>query len=149
MKRITAVILILIIVLLTLSACSPQSKGETAINDIVKYCNEERTKAGLPELTLDEALCDAAQIRAGETATGGNFAHIRPDGSGCFTVIRADYNYAGENLAKGEPDGKKIVKAWMDSEPHRKNVLTSEYAKIGIAYTEADGVYYWAALFTD
>ncbi len=149
MKRISAITAILIIIVILLSACSSQSKGETAINDIVKYCNQERAKAGLPEITLDRDLCDAAQLRAGEIATDGNFAHIRPDGSGCFTALKTDYNYAGENLAKGEPDGRKIVQAWMDSEPHRKNVLTPEYAKTGIAYTEVDGVYYWAALFTD
>lgn len=149
MKKAIAIALSIIIIVFLFCSCQNQSKGEAAVLDIVKYCNEERTTAGLGGLTLDSSLSEAAQVRAGEITTDENFAHVRPDGSGCFTVLRTDYIYAGENLAKGEPDGKKIVKAWMDSEPHRKNVLTPEYNKIGLAYTEVDGVYYWAAIFTD
>ena len=148
MKR-TVFIFFVFVILVTLCSCASKPTEETAINDIVKYCNAERKSAGLAELTLDEELSNAALVRAGEIISDGNFAHVRPDGSGCFTVIRTAYTHAGENLAKGEPDGRKIVEAWMNSEAHRKNVLTPEFTRIGLAYTEVDGVYYWAALFTD
>lgn len=138
-----------VFVLLLLCSCSAQDKAEAAVKDILKYCNEERGRENLPELKLDSEMCDSALIRATEIAKTDKLEHTRPDSSGCFTVLTVSYTKAGENLAKGKTDGEELVKAWMKSELHRKNIMDSDFSRAGIAYSEKDGEYYWVMLFCD
>lgn len=42
----------------------------------------------------------------------------------------------GENLAKGQLSVKQVVKDWMDSPNHRKNLLRPEFEEIGIGLYE-------------
>jgi uncharacterized protein YkwD len=38
----------------------------------------------------------------------------------------------GENIAVGQLTPKEVMKDWMNSPGHRKNILHSEFAEIGI-----------------
>lgn len=111
----------------------------------------------LGELTLDEALCKAAAIRAEEIVK--SFSHTRPNGSSCFTVLKEcgiSYTSPGENIAAGTnaSTGESAFKMWKeDGEPysgqgHRRNML-GNFTKIGIAYTYAPDSkykYYWVMI---
>jgi uncharacterized protein YkwD len=75
-----------------------------------------------------------------------------PFGSGSFMAVYAlvsgrtktpfqrilaagyDYRYAGENIAEADRDfaAKVIVKDWMESENHRKNILYPKFTEIGV-----------------
>lgn len=133
---------------LFLCSCSAESVTEKTVSGILSLCNSEREKLGLNSLVLDSALSEAALIRADEITTDGNFRHIRPDGSGCFTVIRGEYSYAGENLAKGEADAGRIVSAWMASPDHKANIIKPEFTSAGIAVINSGDTYYIVMLFS-
>ncbi len=117
--------------------------------EVIKLSNEERSKAGLPPLAYDSKLAAAANKRAEEIAEV--FAHTRPDGTDCFTVLD-EYGIkiwaAGENIAGYYSDPEEVVEAWMNSQGHRENILDSYFSHIGVGvYEDDDGCLYWVQIF--
>ena len=64
---------------------------------------------------------------------------------------KVGYNspWIGENIAAGEAFfPKEVVQCWMDSKPHRENILTKEYVYIGIGAARSDkGEVYYTQVF--
>lgn len=121
---------------------------ENFAEKMLELVNAERSEAGLSALTLDDDLCRAAQVRAGETAE--SFSHTRPDGRDCFSVLD-DYNIshycAAENIARGSSTAEGAMRQWMNSPGHRSNILYPSVGKLGVGYDEATNS--WVQLFTD
>ena len=113
----------------------------------------------LSALTLDEELCKAAQIRADEIVK--SFSHTRPNGKDCFTVLddlSISHGTAGENIAAGHQSGEQTFLQWKEDDKdyagqgHRRNILGTNYKRIGIAYTYAANStyrYYWVMILTN
>ena len=64
-------------------ANTPENKPEadkelTFAEQVVELVNQERTKAGLNAVTLDQNIASAALVRAKEIET--SFSHTRPNG---------------------------------------------------------------------
>ena len=122
-------------------------------SEVTKYVNIERENVGLQPLELDENLCRVANMRAVEIVQ--SFSHERPDGTSWYTLLREEnipYHIAGENIAAGFATPEKVVNAWMKSEGHRANILSSDFKKIGIGFYYEDGTVfknYWDQIFTD
>jgi len=113
---------------------------------VLYYTNQERAKAGLSKLGTMTALDAAAQVRAKEIVS--QFAHTRPNGSSCFTVLSGiSYSSAGENIAMGQPDAKSVVTAWMNSPGHRANILNAKFTKLGVGVYKVNGTMYWSQEF--
>lgn len=103
---------------------------------LLELVNEQRTKSGVPALSLSSELNQAAIGKAGDMFAKNYWAHISPTGETPWTFItRAGYRYiyAGENLAKSFNTSEEVVAAWMNSPTHRANILKSEYSEIGFA----------------
>ncbi len=131
--------------MLSFTSCGNSEKPfET---EMLNAVNEERLKNGLSELTLNTELCENAQVRAEEISSEDAISHVRPDGSGCFTVLTVDYSAAGENLAKGQETPEEAVENWMNSEAHRENILSDKFSQAGFACYESGGTKYWVQLF--
>ncbi|MDO5142922.1 MAG: CAP domain-containing protein [Eubacteriales bacterium] len=116
---------------------------------VVALVNGERAKQGLPALTVDAQVQQAAQVRAGELVR--SFAHTRPNGASFSTALTAAgvvYRTAGENIAYGQSSPQQVMQAWMGSSGHRANILNARYTTIGVGYIVVDGTAYWAQLFT-
>lgn len=134
----------------------PQNKpqedaSETSFaRQVVVLVNAERKKAGLSEVTLDEKVEAAALVRAKETER--SFSHTRPNGSSFSTALKeqgVSYRGSGENIAWGQKTPEDVMKAWMNSEGHRANILNARFTKIGVGYYQnAKGTNYWTQLFT-
>ncbi len=134
--------------------------NEFRTGDEAFYLNKDNTTTTslvgqLEELTLDEGLCRAAQIRAKEIVS--NFSHTRPDGTSCSTVFAEcslSFGAKGENIAAGTASstGRAAFTQWkednedFDGQGHRRNML-GNFTHIGIAYVYAPSSrykYYWA-----
>ena len=118
--------------------------------EVIRLVNEERAEYGLPALTTTDALTAAAAKRAEEIS--GDYGHDRPDGSSCFTVLPEfgiRYETAGENIAAGQKTPAQVVRAWMNSEGHRNNILNPDFTQIGVGYTYTGRGYrhFWAQTF--
>lgn len=124
------------------------------MNQVLELVNQARAEAGAAPLTLDPALCSAAQVRAAECVT--TFSHTRPDGTSYKTAVAEAgvvSDYIGENVATGQKTVEKVMQSWLNSEGHRTNILNPNYTKIGIGSALNVGSRYkgysWAQLFTD
>ena len=99
--------------------------------EVVRLVNAERAKYGLAALTQDDGAQNVARVRAKEIVQ--SFSHTRPDGRTCFTAasdLGVTYRSAGENIAYGYATPAQVVNGWMNSEGHRKNILSAVYTKI-------------------
>lgn len=116
---------------------------------VAALVNAARAEYGLPALTVDAKVQQAAQVRARESAQ--SFSHTRPDGSSFSTALTeagVSYTRSGENIAYGQTTPQQVVQAWMDSAGHRANILDAGFTHIGVGYAVVDGTAYWAQLFT-
>lgn len=110
-----------------------------ASQDLLNITNQERQAAGLPSLTLNDELSQAAAGKAEDMMTNNYWAHISPSGVTPWQFItNAGYHYtsAGENLARGFTTSSDVTNAWMASPEHRANVLSKNYQEVGFAVRE-------------
>jgi uncharacterized protein YkwD len=127
------------------------SPGQMALADAraTTLCllNEERTSRGLRPLREHVALRSAAQSYAELMDEHNFFAHVSPGGSTMVDRLRRGTSYlrdgrswvVGENLAWGASGAEtpaRIVRAWMRSPGHRKNILNGRFRDIGIGITD-------------
>ncbi|MEH7115961.1 CAP domain-containing protein [Neobacillus vireti] len=115
---------------------------------VVDLTNQERAKNGLQALKVDPALSKMAHEKARDMSANNYFSHTSPTYGSPFDMMKKygiTYNYAGENIAMGQQTPEEVVKAWMNSEGHRKNILSPNFNYIGVGY-DAQGNY-WAQDF--
>ena len=128
---------------------SSDKEFNTAYEDeVIRLVNAERAKYGLSALKKDDGAVSAAHIRAKEIVQ--SFSHTRPNGTSCFTAakeIGVSYKTAGENIAYGYATPQQVVNGWMNSEGHRKNILSSSFSKIGVGCYSKGNVLYWSQFF--
>lgn len=125
-------------------------------NEVLRLVNIERANVGVAPLVLDEALCNAANMRAIEMDCTGVFGHKRPNDNSCFEVYdicNVEWQSAcGENIAGGQATPEEVMKSWIGSAGHKANILSPEYTKMGLGYSNSGcgaGSYshYWAQEF--
>ncbi len=124
-------------------------------SEMLGYVNEVRKQYGLRELEGLELLDSAADVRANELLE--NYSHDRPDGNSYITAIEEtdlpEWRAAAENIAYGMNSMttvKEAFDAWMDSPPHRENILNPDvrYMACAEATKSDNGEYtYWEQLF--
>lgn len=124
----------------------------TIANSILNYLNEYRTEVNVNQVSIDQTLTIAANIRALELAYSQQFSHTRPNGSKYHTVITeigGSWSYVGENIASGYTSPKSVSEAWKKSEGHYANMIKPNYTKIGIGHVNVNGIDYWVQLFAN
>lgn len=120
------------------------------INEVYEITNNYRSLVGVPSLTLDSSLVEAANIRAKELSD--SFSHTRPNGSSCFTVLSElgiSYGTAGENIAAGYSSSQSVMEGWHSSSGHYQNIISSKFKKIGIGVNIVNNQYYWVQIFSN
>ncbi len=109
------------------------------IDEVIAKTNEERAKSGLPALTQNPALTQAAFAKASDMFARNYWAHVSPTGTQPWAFIKnAGYSYrsAGENLARDFADTPNLIQAWMASPTHKENILSGNYHDIGVAVVD-------------
>lgn len=117
--------------------------------------NGERANVGLVGLAVEGRLVGLARERSNDMVTRGYFSHTTPEGKMVFDFLDAGgiYSpYAGENLARTNAEANQAVQlavsGFMNSSPHRKNVLNPHYTHLGIGEaTSAEGMKYFTLVF--
>jgi uncharacterized protein YkwD len=117
-----------------------QSAMETSIGCLI---NEERVAHGVTPVQPNAALRQAALGHSTEMVDLGYFEHTSPAGV-TFVQRITDTGYTrgarswevGENLVWGTgvlSTPQSLVTSWMNSPPHRENLLRPQFREIGIA----------------
>lgn len=116
--------------------------------EVLRLVNIERAKVGAAPLRLNNELQNAAAIRAEEISR--HFAHERPDGSSCFSLLRNQNRTLGENIAAGNATPEAVVNQWMHSKGHRENMLDRRFKELGVGYYYKENSsygHYWIQMF--
>lgn len=122
--------------------------------DLAARVNQERISRGLTPYALNAQLTAAAQAHANDMALSGKLSHTGSDGSDVFArVARTGYGkYSwgyrlGENWAWYHDVGT-AMQMWMNSAPHRENILHALYRELGIGIASAPmGGYIFVLVF--
>lgn len=118
--------------------------------EMLDEINLLRKNVGLAPLSLDERVCDYAQIRAQEITE--SFSHTRLNGENYWDELGRmgiDYYPGGENIAAGNSTVQATMNQWMNSPGHKANILKEGIGKVGIGYVQVEGGYrhYWVQIF--
>jgi uncharacterized YkwD family protein len=116
--------------------------------EVVDLTNQERAKNGLAALKVDTTLSKLAREKSRDMSVNGYFSHTSPTYGSPFDMMKQygiTYRAAGENIAMGQRTPEEVVQAWMNSEGHRKNILSSNFTHIGVGYVASGN--YWTQEF--
>ena len=118
---------------------------------IFNKVNEERAKAGVSPLSYNSTMEKYARIKSQDMGDNNYFSHADLSGNYITSKMKADgvsYKAWGENIAYigGITDptalANKFMENWMNSEGHRKNILSTNFDSIGIGvYQSGNKVY--------
>lgn len=111
-------------------------KSEISTQELLILTNERRRQLGETPLSLNDELSKAAYDKAQDMFSKNYWSHNSPDGLTPWAFIKNDgynYEYAGENLARGFTNSQDVVRAWMESEKHKENIVSQNYKDIGFA----------------
>ncbi|MCM3725506.1 CAP domain-containing protein [Neobacillus cucumis] len=109
------------------------------VQQVIDLTNQQRTKNGLPALKADTQLSGVAQKKAVDMQQNHYFSHTSPTYGSPFDMMRdfgVTYKSAGENIAQGQRTPQEVVTAWMNSEGHRKNILSANFTHIGVGFEQ-------------
>jgi uncharacterized protein YkwD len=135
------------------TAAAPSAPLQPAVSlnalsrDVLVNVNAVRKSHGLAPLKLSTSLSAAAAQHSTEMARLGYFAHESANGSPFdkrvsrfYPMGKRRYWSVGENLVWAAPDlaAAEALKLWMNSPPHRENLLTARWREIGISAVHVD-----------
>lgn len=108
--------------------------------------NEQRAANGLKPLSISAELCVKARVKSQDMRDNNYFDHNSPTYGSPFQLMQhlgISYRTAGENIAMGYKTAEAVVNAWMNSEGHRANILSSNFTSMGIGHIDG----YWTQWF--
>lgn len=121
----------------------PKNQATLAREKIIAETNIQRFNHGLPPLIENVQLNNAATAKARDMFDNQYFDHVSPAGLGPGEIAKFhgyDYIIVGENLILGNfASEKEMIQAWMNSPPHKENILNERFQEIGAAVIE--GIY--------
>ena len=129
-----------------------RSSGDVSV-DLVRYTNNIRAQAGLPPLSANPRLMEAARIQADQMASYRTMEHTIPDAR--YPTVRSRIEAVGyvfsnvaENIAYNSLNAKEAVEGWMTSTGHRENILDARMTEMGASVAlDSRGEKYWVQVF--
>lgn len=107
--------------------------------ELLNLINNERNKENLPNLEIDEEIQNVARLKAQDLAQNNYFSHISPTYGTPFEMLKNNsisYKTASENIA-GNSSISGAVESWLNSDSHKKNILSNDYNYTGIAVVDS------------
>lgn len=134
---------------------SPSTPGSgspnlTIVEQVISLTNQYRSQNGLPPLTYNAQLTQAAQNFAVQMGTLNFFSHTSPDGTDPGDrIVLAGYKPRtwGENIAYGYSTPAQVMTGWMNSSGHKANILNTSFKEIGVGYYVVNSTAYWVQNF--
>lgn len=99
-----------------------------------------RRQEGLSAMTPDSRLEQAALQQASYMAGSKRMVHTTGWGKDFATRVKGNgiEGAAAENIAEGRMDLTRLFDMWMNSPPHRRNLLDPRFKRFGLAYVRDD-----------
>lgn len=119
-----------------------RGQGGDPAKALFESANRERTAHGLASLKWSATLAGAARQHALRMAAQNTLSHQLPGEPGMVdraSQAGARFSSLAENVAEG-PSAEGIHQEWMNSPPHRANLLDPQLDSVGIAVAGRNGV---------
>lgn len=123
-------------------ASAPAAEQMRAVACLVNWARAQDHRS---RLLRRAALQRAAALKGHRVASCGQFSHTPCGAAVTSGVNAAGYRYAtfGENLFAGtwgRVSPRDVVSAWLESPPHRANILGGQFKHLGAAPVRAQGL---------
>ncbi len=119
---------------------------------VVRVLNRTRAAYGLPALHLNRALTLAAQEHSTDQAVHDFLSHDASDGTSFADRMRrvTSARDVGETIVElpGHITAQGVVRAWLDSPPHRAELLSRLYHRVGVGRARNGAYTFVTADFT-
>ena len=143
----TAFLLPLLFALPVHAECRLPDGAEAARAAVIGSINAIRADQGLPAVTVAAPLQRAAQGHACDNAARGRMDHRSSDGRTMQDRVEAQgyvWRQLAENVAQGQRSAAEVVRGWLQSPPHRKNMMMPRAREAGVGLAvQADGTIHW------
>jgi hypothetical protein len=129
----------------------PAWAQEAVEQQVMDLANADRAQQGLAPLKWDPALAQAAADHAQLMAQQPALSHQYPGEADLVTrcgATGAHFRTIAENVALASSP-QALEKEWMNSPPHRANILNPAMNTIGIGLVKKGGNYYAVEDFAD
>ncbi|GGP36477.1 CAP domain-containing protein [Streptomyces abikoensis] len=116
--------------------------GGSAVELMLSLVNQERARAGVPPLRLDDRLSLAAQRHSEDQARNNFLGHNGSNGSSFFDRFReagVQNLFGGAENAAPVTDVRQAMDMLMKSEGHRNNILGRGYSRFGAGFAPGNG----------
>jgi len=140
LKKLT--ILLLLLSALNFAATYPEEV-------LMELINQHRAEYNLAPLETNWEAARVARHKCEDMKLYNYFAHHSPVYGSFFDTLdnfNIPYQSAGENIATGYSEPEAVVKAWMASPNHRKNILSKTFTEAGVGYATDGFNHYWALI---
>jgi hypothetical protein len=141
-------LVVLCVALCATFATNIEARAQSDFGDqarhIFQLTNRDREARGLQPLRWDGSLAAAAQAHAERMAGERILSHEYPgEGNVAARAARAGAHFGviAENIATG-PSDAAIEGEWMNSTPHRRNILDPQMNVIGVGVVARGGTYF-------
>jgi len=123
---------------------------------VAELINAERDLRGLSDYAVNSRLTAAARVQAADMACNHFTSHTGSDGSSVRDRVEAQgysWSWIGENfyVTGNTANGAQVAfDWWMNSTPHRNNLLSPNYTQFGVGYiydAESDHGGYFVVVF--
>lgn len=141
-KRLAAITTAICAAALILFPAPAKGQESGAVEALFKSANRERAGKGLAPLKWSSTLAAAARQHSERMAARNTLSHQLPGEPGMTdraSQAGARFSSLAENVAEG-PSAESIHHQWMNSPPHRANLLDPQLDSVGIAVAERNGI---------
>jgi uncharacterized protein YkwD len=142
--------ILLTILLATIFVSLKQDDTASMIRDIHHLVNKHRNEVGLKSLEYNNYMEEIATKHSRNMASGKvPFGHDGFNKRAAILMKKINAEEVGENVAYGSGNitVQEIVKAWLESPGHRKNI-EGNYNETGIGIaTSKDGTLFYTQIF--
>jgi uncharacterized protein YkwD len=131
-------------------AAGANSDGASISATLLLLINQARCDAGYPPVVVNNVLIAAASLHSSDMAREDLLSHFVPGSKALeledrMLYVGYQYKWVAENIAELNGSTEDVFNAWMNSEYHRINMLTSDLAEFGAgSAVSRSGTTYWA-----
>ncbi len=135
-------LLLICLLIVFLTGCGQKNLQEINQPLLLQLHNQEREKSGLEPLNFDETLAEYATNHAAWMAKKNTLQHSN------ISNLLGKFRTVGENIAWNQKDENAVVIGWMNSKPHKANILNSKFKLVGFGMSRnSKGQPYWCTVF--
>ena len=121
-----------------------QARLDRTERGVARAVNRVRRRHGLPRLRLVPSISFVAAFHSQDQAVNRFVSHSSSDGTPFYARIRrvASARTVGETIIEyhGRVSGRRIVRAWMHSPGHRRELMSPVYRRIGVGHVTVRGM---------